>query len=79
MIGKMFRKAKFICLLDTYEKNIKAKGGRKKESYIGEEGYLIKKISIQNKGHTIFLYDMKFKDGQTWCVEEDQIIYLKED
>ena len=80
MITKIHEKAKFLQLVDPYETKIFNKQTEKyKKDYVGQKGYLIKKCLFMRLNHKDILYDMKFDDGQVWCVEPKQIKILKED
>lgn len=72
-------KARLMCLTDKYEDDLISTTGKYKEDYIGQVGNIVHQqnicvLVVTNK----YLYDIKFNDGAKFCVEREQIEFVKE-
>lgn len=74
------RKARLLCLTDKYEYELISSTGKRKKDYIGQIGKVIH-ICVISKDHYVkpILYDVQFVDGARFCVESEQIEFIKED
>ncbi len=73
------RKARLLYLTDKYEKELISSTGKLKKEYIGQIGKVIH-ICVISKDHYVkpILYDVQFVDGARFCVESEQIEFIKE-
>lgn len=73
------RKARLLCLIDKYEEELNSSTGKLKKEYIGQIGKVIHTCVI-SKDHYVkpILYDVQFGDGARFCVESEQIEFVKE-
>lgn len=73
------RKARLLCLIDKYEKELISSTGKLKKEYIGQIGKVIHTCVI-SKDHYVkpILYDVQFGDGARFCVESEQIEFVGE-
>jgi hypothetical protein len=73
------RKARLLCLTDKYEYELISSTGKHKKDYIGQIGKVIHTCVI-SKDHYVkpILYDVQFGDGARFCVEIEQIEFVKE-
>ncbi len=73
------RKARLLCLTDKYEYELISSTGKHKKDYIGQIGKVIHTCVI-SKDHYVkpILYDVQFGDGAIFCLDDDQINFVKE-
>ncbi len=73
------RKARLLCLIDKYEYELISSTGKRKKDYIGQIGKVIH-ICVISKDHYVkpILYDVQFGDGAIFCLDDDQINFVKE-
>lgn len=72
-------KARLLCLTDRYEDELISSTGKHKEDYIGRVGNIVHKQNIcVLVGTNKYLYDIEFNDGARFCVESEQIEFVKE-
>lgn len=73
------RKARLLYLNDKYEYELISSTGKLKKDYIGQIGKVIHTCVIR-KNHYVkpILYDVHFGDGARFCVESEQIEFVKE-
>lgn len=73
------RKARLLYLTDKYEEELISITGKYKEDYIGQVGNVTHKQNIcVLVGTTRYLYDIEFNDGARFCVDREQIEFVKE-
>lgn len=73
------RKARLMYLADKYEYELISSTGKLKKEYIGQIGKVIH-VCVISKDHYVkpILYDVQFGDGAIFCVESEQIEFIKE-
>lgn len=73
------QKARLLYLDDKYEEELISSTGKHKEDYIGQVGNIVHQQNIcVLVGTTRYLYDIKFNDGARFCVDREQIEFVKE-
>ena len=73
------QKARLLYLDDKYEEELISSTGKHKEDYIGQVGNVTNKLNIcVLVGTTRYLYDIEFNDGARFCVDREQIEFVKE-
>ena len=73
------QKAILLSLDDTYEEELISSTGKHKEDYIGQVGNIVHQQNIcVLVGTTRYLYDIEFNDGARFCVDREQIEFIKE-
>lgn len=73
------RKARLMYLTDKYEEELISITGKHKEDYIGQIGKIRKVLHLYDKTtHWIDLFDIEFDDGARFCVDREQIEFVKE-
>ena len=73
------RKARLLYLVDKYENELISSTGKHKQDYIGQVGNVTHKQNIcVLVGTTRYLYDIEFNDGARFCVDREQIEFVKE-
>lgn len=66
-------------LASPYEEELISSTGKHKEDYIGQVGNVTHKQNIcVLVGTTRYLYDIEFNDGARFCVDREQIEFVKE-
>lgn len=81
MLGnEIMSKARLLYLTDKYEEELTSSTGKLKKEYIGQIGKVIHTCGISKNQHVKpILYDVQFGDGAIFCVDEDQINFVKGD
>lgn len=65
-------KVKMTKLIDRYERELVSKvTGKYKRAYIGEIGEVIRMTRFPDNN---YMYDVKFEDGQVWCLNSSQFV-----
>lgn len=73
------QKAILLSLDDTCEEELISSTGKHKEDYIGQVGNIVHQQNIcVLVGTTRYLYDIEFNDGARFCVDREQIEFIKE-
>lgn len=74
------QKARLLYLIDRYEESlVNHVTGKHKRDYIGKVGNVFSRTSLAAmEGCTRYLYDIEFEDGARFCVESEQIEFVKE-
>lgn len=73
------QKARLLYLDDKYEEELISIAGKHKEDYIGQVGNVTHKQNIcVLVGTNKYLYDIEFNDGARFCVDREQIEFVKE-
>lgn len=73
-------KAILLYLTDKYEEELTSSTGKLKKEYIGQIGKVIHTCVIsKNQYVKPILYDVQFGDGARFCVEKEQIEFVKGD
>lgn len=74
------QKARLLYLIDKYEYELISSTGKHKEDYIGQVGNIVQQQDIcVLVGTARYLYDIEFNDGARFCVEREQIEFVKEE
>ena len=74
------RKAILLYLTDKYEEELISSTGKHKEDYIGQVGKIRRVQHLYDKTtHWIDLFDIEFDDGAMFCVDREQIEFVKGD
>lgn len=74
------RKARLLYLTDKYEEELTSSTGKIKKEYIGQIGKVIHTCVISKDYYVKhILYDVQFGDGAIFCVEREQIEFVKGD
>ena len=74
------QKARLLYLIDRYEESlVNHVTGKHKEDYVGQIGNVTHKQNIcVLVGTNKYLYDIEFNDGAIFCVDREQIEFVKE-
>lgn len=74
------QKARLLYLTDKYEEELISSTGKHKEDYIGQVGKIRRVQHLYDKTtHWIDLFDIEFDDGAMFCVDREQIEFVKGD
>ena len=73
------QKARLLYFTDKYEDDLISSTGKHKEDYVGQVGNITHKQNIcVLVGTNKYLYDIEFNDGARFCVDREQIEFVRE-